>query len=227
MIKATIKTLSIAPIFLAVMSFSQTAVATPLLTPINAGNEVSLATILNSISTADGITLARVDDANDAFWTLAGNSTVLARARFAGYDNLFGVIPGTTGGVTGFQPLISSLSGDGIVGNNGPEISFPLLAGDFRLAIRTPTGQIWSSLALDNSDLMDHMVTWVGVHDPLHYFVAFEDLSFTGGSDGDYNDVVLELRHIKDGPLSVPEPGSLVLTALGLVALAHTRRVKA
>ncbi|MBN8766729.1 MAG: hypothetical protein ABT22_07520 [Thiobacillus sp. SCN 64-317] len=227
MIKATIKTLSIAPIFLAVMSFSQTAVATPLLTPVNAGNEVSLATILNTISTADGITLARVDDANDAFWTLAGNSTVLARARFAGYDNLFGVIPGTTGGVTDFQPLISSLSGDGIVGNGGPETSFPLLAGDFRLAIRTPTGQIWSSLALDNSDLMDHMVTWVDVHDPLHYFVAFEDLSFTGGSDGDYNDVVLELRHIKDGPLSVPEPGSLVLTALGLVALAHTRRVKA
>lgn len=44
-------------------------------------------------------------------------------------------------------------------------------------------------------------MTWVNVNDPLHYFVAFEDLSFPGG-DGDYNDVVLELRHIKDGSFS-------------------------
>lgn len=208
------------------MSFSQIAVATPLMTPISPGDEMSLATILNTISTADGITLTRVDDTNDAFWALAGSSTVLARARFAGYDNVFGVIPGTAGGISDFQPLISSLSSDGIVGNGGVEWLFPLLTGDFRLAIRTPTGQIWSSLALDNSDLMDHMVTWVDVNDALHYFVAFEDLSFTSG-DGDYNDVVLELRHIKDGPLSVPEPGSLILTTLGLAALIYTRRVKA
>lgn len=226
MIKTTIKTLSFVSLFLTLVSFSQVVAATPLLTPISAGNEMSLASILNTLSIADGITLSRVDDVNDAFWALAGNSTVLARARFAGYDNVFGVIPGVTGGTTDFQPLISSLSRNGIVGNDGVETFFPLLAGDFRLAIRTPTGQIWSSLALDNSDLMDHMVTWVDANDPLHYFVAFEDLGFTDG-DGDYNDMVLELRHIKDGPLSVPEPGSLVLTALGLAALAYTRRVKA
>ncbi len=226
MLKAIKKTLLIVPLFLAIVSFSQPTVATPLLTPISPGNEIALASILNTISTADGITLARVDDTNDAFWALAGNSTVLARSRFAGYENVFGVIPGTAGGITDFQPLVSSLSNNGIVGNGGVETVFPLLTGDFRLAIRTPTGQIWSSLALDNSDLMDHMVTWVDVNDPLHYFVAFEDLSFAKG-DGDYNDMVLELRHIKDGPLSVPEPGSLILIALGLAMLIYTRRAKA
>lgn len=208
---------------------SHLAFATPLYTSINSGSEKSVVSILDSIMEMDGISLMRVDDIKDEFWKLPGgslSSTLLTRARFSGYDNMFGVLSGTEGGLDDFQALVSSLSDQGIVGNDGTETLFSFeLTGDFRLAIRTPTGQVWSSRASDNYDLMDHMVTWINVDDPLHYFVAFEDLAFPGG-DGDFNDVVLELRNVIDGPLGVPEPGTLALTVFGLAGLAYLRRRK-
>jgi PEP-CTERM motif len=232
--KITTNIFSSIALFIAIGSFSLPALATPILTSggtatqINTGNERSLTSIINQIMADDGISLQRVSDANDQFWSLfeGGASSMLARARYAGYDNTFGVIPGTAGNLGGFQPLLGSQGINGkVAGNSGTEIMFPDLTGDFRLAILTPTGQLWSSLASDNTDAMDHMVTWVDANDPYHYYVAFEDMGFPR-TDGDYNDFVLELRNVIDGPEAVPEPGSLSLFALGLFGLGYGRRHK-
>lgn len=208
--------------------FTQASFSAPLYTSIHTSSEITVSSIMASIMDMDNISLMRVDDIKDEYWKLPGGSsasTLLTRARYSGYDNMFGVLPGTSIGLDGFQALVSSLSNQGVVGNDGTETLFPMeLAGDFRLAIRTPTGLVWSSRASDNYDLMDHMVTWVDVNDPLHYFVAFEDLAFPGG-DGDFNDVVLELRNVIDGPLAIPEPGTLALALFGLAGLmGFTRR---
>jgi len=230
MTRTSKKLLSITTMFLACVVLSRSALGTPLETTINTGNEESVANIMDTIMTDDGITLVRVSDVKDELWTLAGDrvGTVLVRARFAGYNNTFGVIPGTDSGLNGFQGVASSLGGNGIAGNGGTESSLMDLglSGDFRLAIETPTGTIWSSLASDNVDSMDHMVTWVDANDPFHYFVAFEDIAFPA-SDGDFNDVVIELHNVLDGPSSVPEPGTLALAVIGLAGFGYVRRRKA
>jgi Domain of unknown function (DUF4114)/PEP-CTERM motif len=166
--------------------------------------------------------LSRVSDDLDALWELLGEpGTVEARARYAGYSNVFGLISG----VDGFQALPGVTINNGIVAHEDPtsSIALPDITGQFRLAIQTPTGQIWSSLATENSDLLDHMVTWVDNSDPYHYFVAFEDLPFPG-SDRDFNDMVLELHNVLDAP--VPEPVTLSLLGVGLATLMWSRRRK-
>lgn len=190
--------------------------------------------IIQQIQARDGISLVRVSDDLDHIWSNpAGTSWVTARARRADYKNVFGIIPGTGGGTGGFQALFSAPNQQGLTSlGSAPLVAidpFVGVGGEFRIAIKTPKGNIWSSSVADNSDGADHMITWVDANDPNHYFVGFEDLVFSDW-DADFDDLVLELYNVIDGPSdetaailqanqTVPEPGALALIAIALAVM--------
>lgn len=71
-------------------------------------------------------------------------------------------------------------------------------------------------------------VNWLGggftpaTWGPSSYLLAWEDTSLSGGSDSDYNDMVVYVESVT----KVPEPGSLALLGLGLSGLAFVSRRK-
>jgi hypothetical protein len=128
------------------------------------------------------------------------------------------------------QNLNGDIQASATYAANGMPTFTSISSGTFRFAIQcvNPTGcgtpaQTWSSLPTDNSDGLDHMVTWeltggaVPVGD-VWYIAGFEN-----GTDGDFNDYLFLFQNVTPSGIA-PEPASLILFLTGLFALFTLRR---
>ena len=191
-------------------------------TQIRNGNERPLSEILADT----GLNLTRISDDYDAFWEKAPNSPTAvarARARYAGNNNAFGVVSYENGRPGVFQEVFKAGGSSRWESDNKDWVEIPDIFDDgerFLLAIKTPDA-VFTSRQRSNVDGLDHMVTYMVDNDPTHFLVAFEDLLH--GGDQDFNDLVIEVRYLLDGP-DIPEPMSAALLGFGLTGLAWMRR---
>jgi hypothetical protein len=191
--------------------------AMALLTPISSApsGELSLLGSGGILDTLYGLSnLERISDSftGDQLWELSdAAASVTVVAKFAGFSQGFGVIPGSSGGP--FTSLLTQIANVN-PGSPGLSVDLPALTGEFRFGNDPSGAPLWSSLQSDNSDGgLDHMVAW-RITTTGNYVLAWEDLAGLG--DRDYNDLVVEVRGAAP---ATPEPGTLLLIGAGLVGI--------
>ena len=134
--------------------------------------------------------------ATDQTW-VDGIATATARARFASNKQKFGYDDGT-----GYHQIIDIKKEAGFIDEPSDPESFA--PGTVWKWVRKGSDLTWYSTEADNSDLLDHMLTYhvTGLNDGKSTWVVFwEDLG--GGGDRDYNDFVLVITAI--GHCTVPD----------------------
>ena len=165
-------------------------------------------------------------NASDSIWT-GGRFEARTIAKFSLNEQTFGHFNGAEGG--SFHSLFDA-TGFGLDVTGGGSIDLSDQVWRWGRSGNTGTH---SSLASDNADGRDHLVTYRldGLGDEQAIYALFwEDLDNTAGkyrSYADYNDLVIELREAAPDPAAVPLPPA-VLPALGTLAvMSYVRRRRA
>jgi hypothetical protein len=174
--------------------------------------------------------LTQVDDNSDQIWNIATGS-VAAKVKMAGSSQNFGYIPDLNNDNVYNESFVSLFNvKHNFVGLNGPTASLSSGGVNYLLAVRPSGEPLWTSMPGRNSDLLDHMITWLitgseGKDNIIGNFViAWEDLP--GGGDRDFNDLVVEINLAQISPAVVPVPMTILLLGSGLVGLAGLRRLR-
>jgi hypothetical protein len=154
---------------------------------------------------------------NDQLWT-GGPLQANARARYAAYAQEFGY--DVSGDHHGYIELFH-VTGNGM--HVGGSATLNLAPGTVWSWARSGANLTWYSDMGQNCDEGDHLATYevTGLQDGLkHWTLFWEDLRQLG--DRDYNDLVVEVTAAR-----VPEPGTLLLAAVGLASVAPRRALRA
>jgi len=167
--------------------------------------------------------LQRVDDDLDQIWNPA-NGTAETTAKFASFNEELGYIPDLNrdGNFNeSFVPLFTVPQGTNGIGLGGPSETFNSGDMNFVWALNPSGAPLWTSLPDQNSDSLDHMVTWLitGGQGAGNWVIAWEDLP--GGGDRDFNDIVVE---VSVNP--IPIPAAVWLFGSGLLGLIGIARRK-
>jgi len=150
--------------------------------------------------------------ATDQVWT-DGQSTVTARARYAGNQQRFGYDAGS-----GYVEILDIGDNTGFFDIAADPVTFG--PGSIWAWVRTGSGQTWYSSEADNSDDKDHLITYyvTGLNDGQVTWVLFWD-DQAGGGDRDFNDFVLVITAVALVPdvvgMTLPDANSAIL-AVGL-----------
>jgi hypothetical protein len=128
------------------------------------------------------------------------------------------------------QNVNGDLQASALYNASGMPTFTSIAPGTFRFAIQcAPSScaapyQTWSSLPSDNSDGDDHMVTWELTGGAIPTGDVWYIGGFENGTDFDFNDYVFLFQNVTPSA-DVPEPGSWISLAGGLLALLSCKRL--
>lgn len=159
----------------------------------------------------------------DNVWTGPAMTTVIAKAKYAGDNSVFGYFDDTSGSST-FHQLFNT-------GTIGAEATITLPAA-FRFAIKDlTTGKTWTSRSSDNygtgqycDNTYDQLVTYkmsgsCNGQACDEWALFWEDRPY-GASDRDFNDAMITIQVCP----AIPAPATAGLLGLGALGVVRRRR---